>query len=170
MCNKRVGAVTEVNDVLQCSRCEKTLHGKCHAPPLQSNLVKRFEWECSDCKVCKECARSDEENKIIICEMCDQSAHIHCLDPPLKEVPVYAWYCQSCVSCNFCAKKLQPLNNAKEGHWLDGVDRLCSQCFSTYNKDGDFCGLCKEKYEGDFVLCDGCERWHCQPCAGFTDQ
>ena len=52
-CNKRIAAPTETNDTLQCGRCNTKLHARCHQPPLNADLVKRFpSWECGECKHC----------------------------------------------------------------------------------------------------------------------
>ena len=168
-CNKRVAAVTENNDTLQCQTCKNYWHGKCIEPKLKSDLIKRFSWDCSSCKVCKECETAEDEAKMIICEMCDQSVHIHCLTPKMESVPSHAWFCDDCIKCKHCTERLRSIRTLADGFWHQDGERLCQKCYDTYTKEGDECGLCKKSYEGDFVMCDTCGSWHCAPCSGFTE-
>lgn len=55
-----------------------------------------------------------------------------------------------------------------DGYWLENTERLCQKCHNAYDKEGNECGRCKQSYEGDFVMCEECESWHCIPCTEFT--
>ena len=57
-----------------------------------------------------------------------------------------------------------------DGQWLDNTERLCAQCATTYAREGDECGMCKQSYDGDFVMCEHCQSWHCLPCSEFTQE
>lgn len=103
---------------------------------------------------------------MILCEMCDQAVHIHCLKPKLSQVPKESWYCNSCVKCLMCNKKLQPVlagGRHDSLRWL-GTDRVCEKCAQTMDEradqiqdDENTCGKCMKQYEGEFVECDKCE-------------
>ena len=78
--------------------------------------------------------------------------------------------CEECIKCNFCKEELNVVRSISDGYWLENTERLCQRCHNTYAKEGDECGLCKLSYEGEFVMCETCESWHCIPCSEFTDE
>ena len=58
----------------------------------------------------------------------------------------------------------------QQGHWHEGTYRLCGRCSKSKQRDENECSLCNKVYFGEFVMCDSCEQWHCQPCSGFSDK
>ena len=149
---------TDLNDTLQCAQCGQVMHGDCHKPPLSAQLCKRFDWECPNCKACKECMKAGDESRLLICEMCDQSTHLHCMDPPLSAVPTTSWFCKSCIECSFCTKQMPPISKLSHGYWLDGSrDRLCEDCHGQYKKEVEKDAE-KEDHENDEDLCGKCKK------------
>ena len=120
-----MAAVTDTNDSIQCQTCKNFWHGRCIQPKLKTDLLKRFSWDCSYCKVCKECESSRDEANMIICEMCDQAVHLTCLEPKLEAVPAHSWYCEDCITCKHCNAQLSPITALSEGNWHQDGERLC---------------------------------------------
>lgn len=123
-----VDAAVKENNVLECSVCFKRMHADCHKPPLKVTLIDTFDWECPECKMCRECKETTDEDKIIMCEMCDRAVHIHCLEPPLEKVPSKKWFCSDCINCEKCQKKVQPVKEKDEAIWNSKRQRICEAC------------------------------------------
>ena len=105
--------------------------------------------------------------------MCDQSVHEKCLTEAqssdlLQRTGQFG--CDECIKCHFCKIELPVVTDIALGHWLDNTERLCEKCSSTYEREGDGCGLCRKNYDGEYVMCEYCESWHCLPCSGFTQE
>jgi hypothetical protein len=62
------------------------------------------------------------------------------------------------------------LTNMQQGDWYNETERMCSNCSKTQERDENECALCKKVYFGEYLMCDTCEKWHCQPCSGLTDE
>jgi hypothetical protein len=161
LCAKKVNGLEE-SKAIKCCRCKRVYHSTCHEPPLNTDLVKRFPWECPDCKACKVCSLNNEEDKIIICDMCDKAVHIHCLNPPLEHIPQHNWFCKDCVNCVSCDKHLGNITLKNQGLWYDNIFRICKDCNLQFQQ-GNFCKICckvsSEDSSESFVQCDECEHW-----------
>eukprot|EP00347_Sterkiella_histriomuscorum_P003810 403362853 len=172
LCEKKVIPSEEAKS-LKCFRCLKMYHSTCHQPPLNTELVKRFQWECSDCKTCKNCNQNNDEDKIIICDMCDKAVHIHCLNPPLFQIPSHNWFCKDCVNCLSCDKELGPISQKSQGLWCEGIYRMCKDC-NYQLQQGNFCKVCRKSYSQDsnedFIQCDECQDWIHAACDGFDSE
>lgn len=62
--------------MLTCKSCERSYHSTCLEPKLEYNLVKRFDWYCTDCKLCNICWKSVNEDELLICDCCDRAYHM----------------------------------------------------------------------------------------------
>lgn len=49
-------------NLISCKSCERAWHTNCMDPPMNYELVKRFEWFCSECKLCIICWKSVNED------------------------------------------------------------------------------------------------------------
>ncbi|CDW83044.1 histone-lysine n-methyltransferase mll3 [Stylonychia lemnae] len=169
VCEKKVIPSEEAKS-LKCFRCFKIYHSACHQPPLNTDLVKRFQWECSDCKTCKNCNQNNDEDKIIICDMCDKAVHIHCLNPPLSQIPSQNWFCKDCINCVSCDKDLGNIAQKNQGLWYNSIFRICKDC-NYQLQQGNFCKICQKAYSQDsnedFIQCDECQDWIHAACDGF---
>jgi hypothetical protein len=66
----------DVNEILTCKSCERKFHAKCLGLPLEYTLVNRFDWFCTDCKLCIICWKSGNEEELLICDCCDRAYHM----------------------------------------------------------------------------------------------
>ena len=81
--------------------------------------IKKYAWQCPDCKSCARCKENADEDKMLFCDTCDRgfvpflimflklnfftdlfffhiSYHIYCVG--LKKVPSGRWQCQECTT------------------------------------------------------------------------
>ncbi|TNV80905.1 hypothetical protein FGO68_gene626 [Halteria grandinella] len=178
-CQKQL-TLDATEESVQCCRCKKAYHSMCHEPPLHSDFVKYFPWECPECKNCNVCGLNNDEEKIIICDMCDRAKHIHCLNPPLQQVPTTSWFCTDCVNCASCMKVLPPLKTRSEGFWVDrpagktqraASHRLCKPCLKQ-KEQGNFCEVCckASPSDDDYIQCDYCQKWIHTRCGNLDEE
>jgi hypothetical protein len=84
--------------VLSCSECLKSFHPVCLK--FNSNMtqsVKKYNWQCIECKKCVVCGNSENDDKLLFCDDCDRGYHMYCLKPPMSEAPDGDWRCELCV-------------------------------------------------------------------------
>jgi zinc finger protein ubi-d4 len=71
--------------------------------------VKKYPWQCIECKSCGLCGTSDNDvsvaayfsisfltilflqDQLLFCDDCDRGYHMYCLNPPLSEPPEGQW-------------------------------------------------------------------------------
>lgn len=84
-------------ELISCSSCGSSGHPSC-LQFSEDNLVavKKYKWQCIDCKTCTQCNTAEHEAKLLICNDCDRSFHTYCLTPPLDELPEESWSCSLC--------------------------------------------------------------------------
>ncbi|CAG2067035.1 unnamed protein product, partial [Timema podura] len=70
--------------------------------------IKRYNWQCTDCKTCIQCKDPADEDKMLFCDMCDRGYHIYCVG--LRRVPSGRWHCKECAVCGSCGTQ-QPAGN-----------------------------------------------------------
>ena len=83
---------------ISCFECSKSFHPSClnfTANMLQS--VKKYNWQCIECKRCTHCGNSENDDKLLFCDDCDRGYHMYCLSPPLTEAPAGDWRCATCI-------------------------------------------------------------------------
>jgi len=93
--NKKTGTREEMVSCADCGRCG---HPSCLQ--FTSNMiisVKKYPWQCIECKSCGICGTSDNDDQLLFCDDCDRGYHMYCLSPPLSEPPEGSWSCHLCI-------------------------------------------------------------------------
>lgn len=88
---------TPSGELISCADCGRSGHPSC----LQFNenltdQVKKYKWQCIECKSCSICGTSDNDEQLLFCDDCDRGYHMYCLTPPIAEPPEGSWQCQLC--------------------------------------------------------------------------
>lgn len=86
-------------ELISCSGCGGSGHPSCLR--FTENIrrsIKKYKWQCFDCKTCTICNKADNEDQLLFCDDCDRSYHTYCLDPPLDTLPEGNWSCSLCIS------------------------------------------------------------------------
>jgi len=85
-------------EMVACATCKGHCHPTCLELPVHIvPAVKKYDWQCNDCKFCYKCQRIEQENKILFCDLCDRGYHMYCLVPKLMKKPKGDWYCPYCI-------------------------------------------------------------------------
>lgn len=83
--------------LLICTDCKKGHHPECmNFTPSMTIAIQKYNWQCTDCKSCNSCGKTENDDAILFCDNCDRGFHLYCLDPPLKEAPTGTWLCRHC--------------------------------------------------------------------------
>lgn len=93
--NKKTGTAEEL---VSCSDCGRSGHPSCLQ--FTANMmvsVKRYRWQCIECKYCSICGTSDNDDQLLFCDDCDRGYHMYCLSPALTSPPEGSWSCKLCV-------------------------------------------------------------------------
>jgi len=93
--NKKTGTAEEL---IACSECGRSGHPTCLQ--FTANMmvsVKKYPWQCIECKTCTLCGTSENDDKLLFCDDCDRGYHMYCLVPPMKVAPEGSWSCSICV-------------------------------------------------------------------------
>ncbi|XP_019760087.1 zinc finger protein ubi-d4 isoform X4 [Dendroctonus ponderosae] len=93
--NKKTGGVEEL---VSCHDCGRSGHPTCLQ--FTDNMkvsVKKYRWQCIECKCCSVCGTSDNDDQLLFCDDCDRGYHMYCLSPPLVNPPEGSWSCQLCI-------------------------------------------------------------------------
>lgn len=84
-------------DLVSCSDCGRSGHPSClQFTPNMIISVKRYRWQCIECKYCSICGTSDNDDQLLFCDDCDRGYHMYCLAPPLTSPPDGLWSCDIC--------------------------------------------------------------------------
>ncbi|CAH2057101.1 unnamed protein product, partial [Iphiclides podalirius] len=59
--------------------------------------VRKYRWQCIECKCCSVCGTSDNDDQLLFCDDCDRGYHMYCLAPPLQAPPEGSWSCALCI-------------------------------------------------------------------------
>jgi len=92
--NKKTGTKEEL---ISCSDCGRSGHPSCLQ--FTDNLiieVKKYKWQCIECKSCSLCGTSDNDDQLLFCDECDRGYHMYCLTPKMSEPPEGHWCCKLC--------------------------------------------------------------------------
>jgi zinc finger protein ubi-d4 len=85
-------------ELVSCSDCGRSGHPTClNFPPNIILSVKKYKWQCIECKSCGLCGTSDHDEQLLFCDDCDRGYHMYCLDPPLDRPPDGSWSCSLCI-------------------------------------------------------------------------
>ncbi|KAF2898828.1 hypothetical protein ILUMI_07346 [Ignelater luminosus] len=93
--NKKTGGSEEL---VSCSDCGRSGHPTCLQ--FTANMiisVKKYRWQCIECKCCSVCGTSDNDDQLLFCDDCDRGYHMYCLTPPLNTPPEGSWSCKLCI-------------------------------------------------------------------------
>ncbi|XP_066249951.1 zinc finger protein ubi-d4 A isoform X1 [Euwallacea similis] len=93
--NKKTGGVEEL---VSCHDCGRSGHPTCLQ--FTDNMkvsVKKYRWQCIECKCCSVCGTSDNDDQLLFCDDCDRGYHMYCLTPPLENPPEGSWSCKLCI-------------------------------------------------------------------------
>ncbi|KAK3091631.1 hypothetical protein FSP39_021366 [Pinctada imbricata] len=85
-------------ELVSCSDCGRSGHPTCLQ--FTANMiisVKKYPWQCIECKSCGLCGTSDNDDQLLFCDDCDRGYHMYCLKPPLSEPPEGNWSCHLCI-------------------------------------------------------------------------
>ncbi|VVC38218.1 Hypothetical protein CINCED_3A004734 [Cinara cedri] len=90
-----------VEPLINCSKCLTIYHPTCLDMTLEMiPYIKRYNWQCNECKSCAQCKEVADEDKMLFCDLCDRGYHIYCVG--LRRVPEGRWHCQECAMCSSC--------------------------------------------------------------------
>jgi len=93
--NKKTRSAEEL---VSCSDCGRSAHPTClQFTPNMVISVKKYRWQCIECKSCGLCGTSDNDDQLLFCDDCDRGYHMYCLKPPLSEPPEGSWSCHLCI-------------------------------------------------------------------------
>jgi len=88
----------KAEELVSCSDCGRSGHPTCLQ--FTDNMiisVKKYPWQCIECKCCSICGKSEDDDQLLFCDDCDRGYHMYCLSPPLKEPPEGSWSCHLCM-------------------------------------------------------------------------
>ncbi|XP_015126214.1 zinc finger protein DPF3 isoform X3 [Diachasma alloeum] len=94
--NKKTGGSEEL---VSCSDCGRSGHPTCLQ--FTANMivsVRKYRWQCIECKCCSICGTSDNDDQLLFCDDCDRGYHMYCLSPPLATPPEGSWSCRLCIA------------------------------------------------------------------------
>ncbi|CAH1170072.1 unnamed protein product [Phaedon cochleariae] len=93
--NKKTGIQEEL---VSCSDCGRSGHPTCLQFTDNMKIsVKKYRWQCIECKCCSMCGNSDNDDQLLFCDDCDRGYHMYCLNPPLVNPPEGSWSCKLCI-------------------------------------------------------------------------
>ncbi|XP_059156548.1 zinc finger protein ubi-d4-like isoform X10 [Physella acuta] len=98
-------------ELVSCSDCGRSGHPSCLQ--FTDNMiisVKKYPWQCIECKSCGLCGTSDNDDQLLFCDDCDRGYHMYCLNPPLSEPPEGSWSCHLCIEEFHGGKKPAGMN------------------------------------------------------------
>ncbi|XP_021931535.1 zinc finger protein ubi-d4-like isoform X6 [Zootermopsis nevadensis] len=111
--NKKTG---QSEELVSCSDCGRSGHPSClQFTPNMIISVRKYRWQCIECKCCSICGTSDNDDQLLFCDDCDRGYHMYCLSPPLSSPPEGSWSCRLCLvefhknfqrirgSCHLCS-------------------------------------------------------------------
>ncbi|EDS41899.1 zinc-finger protein DPF3 [Culex quinquefasciatus] len=89
----------EAEELVSCSDCGRSGHPTCLQ--FTANMiisVRKYRWQCIECKYCTMCGTSDNDDQLLFCDDCDRGYHMYCLSPPLISPPEGSWSCALCTA------------------------------------------------------------------------
>ncbi|XP_041364849.1 zinc finger protein ubi-d4 B-like [Gigantopelta aegis] len=88
-------------ELISCTDCGRSGHPSClQFTPNIMMSVKKYPWQCIECKTCRFCGTSENDDQLLFCDDCDRGYHMYCLTPKLQEAPEGNW------SCHLCTKEI----------------------------------------------------------------
>ncbi|XP_013138224.1 PREDICTED: zinc finger protein ubi-d4-like [Papilio polytes] len=94
--NKKTGTPEKL---VSCSDCGRSGHPTCLQFTVNMIVsVRKYRWQCIECKCCSVCGTSDNDDQLLFCDDCDRGYHMYCLAPPLDTPPEGSWSCALCIN------------------------------------------------------------------------
>nr|CAD7194260.1 unnamed protein product [Timema douglasi] len=165
--------------LIHCGQCTSSSHPSCLDLTLDMvPHIKRYNWQCTDCKTCIQCKDPADEDKMLFCDMCDRGYHIYCVG--LRRVPSGRWHCKECAVCGSCGTQ-QPAgnNDIPNAQWQHEVStsHVSSDWLGELKllwRKGRYCQLCWRCYgnkpdeEEGLINCSVCDKWmHAECCSAI---
>ncbi|RZF35593.1 hypothetical protein LSTR_LSTR005121 [Laodelphax striatellus] len=159
--------------LINCAQCTKSMHPTCISlTVVMVPHIRRYDWQCTDCKTCIECKDPADEERMLFCDLCDRGYHIYCVG--LRKVPNGRWHCQVCSVCNSCGTTDPGGSDwqheyKKEKNVKVYLQTLCGSCDRQWRK-GYYCQIClrcytkKPEEEQNLIKCTACDRWMHSEC------
>ncbi|EYC13204.1 hypothetical protein Y032_0044g1034 [Ancylostoma ceylanicum] len=85
-------------DLVVCHDCGRSAHPSCLS--FNENvpvIIKRYGWQCIECKSCTICGTSENDDKLLFCDDCDRGYHTYCFTPKMKSLPENEYSCALCI-------------------------------------------------------------------------
>ncbi|KAG9483997.1 hypothetical protein GDO78_009745 [Eleutherodactylus coqui] len=101
--------------LIHCSQCENSGHPSClDMSPELVTVIKKYPWQCMECKTCIICGQPHHEEEMMFCDHCDRGYHTFCVG--LGALPSGPWICDCCQNVPATPKKgTKRGKNSKEG-------------------------------------------------------
>ncbi|XP_001947369.2 myosin-9 isoform X1 [Acyrthosiphon pisum] len=167
--------IGSVEPLIHCSKCLTIYHPTCLDMTLEMvPYIKRYNWQCNECKSCAQCKEVADEDKMLFCDLCDRGYHIYCVG--LRRVPEGRWHCQECAMCSSCGVSDPGPGDSKWFYEFKKTEKtgskvycrtLCAPCSRSWKK-GHFCPNCMRCYPIKNVermtQCNSCDRYLHSEC------
>ncbi|ESN96294.1 hypothetical protein HELRODRAFT_67786, partial [Helobdella robusta] len=89
----------EPDDLIKCNTCNVSNHPGCLGLSAEMvPMIKTYDWQCMECKVCYQCTQPHDEDKMMFCDNCDRGYHTYCVG--LISIPEGRWDCVMCTTNN----------------------------------------------------------------------
>ncbi|XP_040285273.1 PHD finger protein 10 isoform X2 [Bufo bufo] len=101
--------------LIHCSQCDNSGHPSClDMSPELVVVIKKYPWQCMECKTCIICGQPHHEEEMMFCDHCDRGYHTFCVG--LGALPSGRWICDCCQNVPAMPKKgAKRGKNSKEG-------------------------------------------------------
>ncbi|KAM4692997.1 PHD finger protein 10 isoform 2-T2 [Discoglossus pictus] len=112
---KNVAKKGKSEKLIHCSQCENSGHPSClDMSPDLVTVIKKYPWQCMECKTCIICGQPHHEEEMMFCDRCDRGYHTFCVG--LGCLPSGRWICDCCQNVPSTPKKSgRRGKNSKEG-------------------------------------------------------
>uniref|UniRef100_A0A0N4ZQE1 PHD finger protein 10 n=1 Tax=Parastrongyloides trichosuri TaxID=131310 RepID=A0A0N4ZQE1_PARTI len=89
---------------VECAKCSTNWHPDClNMPKKMVDVVKNYDWHCSDCRICTVCNKINRDDQVMFCDICDRGYHTFCVG--IQRPPEGTWFCgKFCVTDGKCQK------------------------------------------------------------------
>ncbi|XP_029450130.1 PHD finger protein 10 isoform X3 [Rhinatrema bivittatum] len=92
--------------IIHCSQCDNSAHPSCLDMSTELvNVIKKYPWQCMECKTCIICGQPHHEEEMMFCDQCDRGYHTFCVG--LGSIPSGLWVCDCCQNAPSTTKRSQ---------------------------------------------------------------
>ncbi|MEE6475440.1 hypothetical protein FKM82_010748 [Ascaphus truei] len=101
--------------LIHCFQCDNSGHPSClDMSPELVTVIKKYPWQCMECKTCIICGQPHHEEQMMFCDHCDRGYHTFCVG--LGSLPSGRWICDCCQNVPSTPRKGgRRGKNSKEG-------------------------------------------------------